>query len=309
MKKIKDVREKIQDKEVKKIFDKYEAYMDELDIYERYTEENPSGRIYKYKLARLYREKEIEFGSKKALEERFKKFSSNVEKVKQENEGIDLHDIRTQKNRETISELINQTQKGREVKIADLDPIAIIEDFSLCVAIGSVEEKKMSVQEALEKFQITEEEFVAAQNSYKEYEQSGMMENYNNRMKEKGKPKPIIHYTAGCLELTPAQARNDLAMIGVLKGEEFVKRKTVIEKYCDVEVSQAVIDTIMMNPNLTLEQKEERIQQEREKLRRPIEKLVKETNLRSQNEYKIKETNNVIDMTHEEDDDDERGIG
>lgn len=308
MKKIKDVRERIQDNEVKKVFDRYEAYTKELDIYEQYYQEISSGRIYRYKLARLYREKEIEFGSKKALEERFRDFVSSVEKVKQENEGIDLHDIRTQENRDTISTLISQTQKGKEIKSADLDPIAIIEDYVLCAVIREVDEKRMSVQEALDRFGITEEEFIEAQNSYKEYEQSGMIEYYNSEQKE-GAPNSIVHYTAGCLEITPAQARNDLAMIGVLK-EKFVKRKKVIEKcYDDVEVSQAVIDRINKMP-IALEEKQLLIEQEKEKIReqrKRREEMIKAANAKGQNEYRIKESNKVIGMTR--DDDDERGIG
>lgn len=312
MKKIKNVRDRIQDNEVKKVFDKYKSYTEELDIYEQYNEENPSGRIYRYKLARLYRENEVEFGSKKALEERFLNFGSKVEQVNQENEGIDLHDIRTQKNRDVISTLMSRTQKGKEVKSADLDPIAIIENYALCAAVREVDEKRMSVKEALDYFEITEEEFVAARKSYKEYEQSGMIEYYNNDMKKRGKEEPnsIVHYTAGCLEVTPAQARNDLAMIEILKNESFKKRKDIIEKTCDIEISQAVVDRIMKDPNLTPEEKQEKIQQEIEKQKRPMEKLVKEANIKGQNEYRIKESNKVINMPmQQEQEEDERGIG
>lgn len=146
MKKIKNIRNKIQDSDVKKAYDKYQMYLLELGIYEKYIEENGTDKINMFRLLSLYKKSGIEVKDKKNIEERFRKFSDIVVKAKQRKPDIDLSDISTQENREIVSDIIYETQNDENFKTADLNAVAVIENFSLYVAIGQIDNKVMDVK-------------------------------------------------------------------------------------------------------------------------------------------------------------------
>lgn len=146
MKKIKNIREKIIDSDVKKAYDKYQIYLAELGVYENYIRENGSNKINIFRLLSLYKKSGIEVKDKKNIEERFRKFSDIVIAIKQKNPDIDLRDISTQKNREMVSDIIYETQNDENFKTADLNAVAVIENFSLYIAIGQVNNKLMDIR-------------------------------------------------------------------------------------------------------------------------------------------------------------------
>ena len=146
MKKIKNIREKIIDSDVKKAYDKYQIYLAELGVYESYIKENRLDKINMFRLLGLYKKSGIEVKDKKNIEERFKKFSDIVIVIKQKNPDIDLRDISTQKNREMVSDIIYETQNDENFKTADLNAVAVIENFSLYIAIGQVNNKLMDIR-------------------------------------------------------------------------------------------------------------------------------------------------------------------
>lgn len=146
MKKIKNIREKIIDRDVKKAYDKYQMYLLELDVYEDYIKENGPNKINMFRLLSMYKKSGIEVKDKKNIEERFKKFSDIVMKLKQENPEIDLSDISTQKNREIVSDIIYETQNDKNFKTSDLNLVAVIENFSLYVAVGQVNSNLIDIR-------------------------------------------------------------------------------------------------------------------------------------------------------------------
>ncbi len=146
MKKIKNIRNRIQDSDVKKAYDKYQNYLLELAIYEKYIKENGTDKINMFRLLSLYKKSGIEVKEKKNIEDRFRKFSDIIMKSKQKNPDIDLSDISTQENREIVSDIIYETQNDENFKTADLNAVAVIENFALYVAIGQVDNKAMDVE-------------------------------------------------------------------------------------------------------------------------------------------------------------------
>lgn len=146
MKKIKNIRDKIKDSDVKKAYDKYQMYLLELRVYENYIQENGSDKINMFRLLSLYKKSGIEVKDKKNIEKRFKKFSDIVMKSKQKNPDIDLSDISTQENREIVSDIIYETQNDENFKTADLNAVAVIENFSLYVAVGQVNNNIIDIQ-------------------------------------------------------------------------------------------------------------------------------------------------------------------
>lgn len=150
MKKIKNARERILDSQVQKAYDKYKIYLTELSIYETYIQENSLERINLFRLLNLYKKNGIEIKDRKNIESRFEKLRDIVESVKQKNPDIDLSDISTQKNREIVSNIIYETQKDSRFKTADLNAVAVIENFALYVAVEQIKDNTMEMRKSYE---------------------------------------------------------------------------------------------------------------------------------------------------------------
>lgn len=146
MRKIKDIRDKIKDNDVKRAYDKYQIYLLELGIYEKYINENGSDKINIFRLLSLYKKNGIKVKDKKNIGKRFKKFSDVVIKSKQKNPDVNLTDISTQKNREIVSDIIYETQNDEKFKTADLNAVAVIENFCLYAAVGLVDNNVTDIQ-------------------------------------------------------------------------------------------------------------------------------------------------------------------
>ncbi len=148
----------------------------------------------------------------------------------------------------------------KKFKPADLEAVAVIENFALCVALGQVDEKTKDRESVLKEYEISEEEFEQAERAYRKYEKTGMMDVYDGMFKRnQGEaPNKIVHYTAGSLEMRPSEARRDLGIVQVLKGnsakDKFEEKSLVV-----YSVSQMVIDNIMRDPELTPEEKNMKI--------------------------------------------------
>lgn len=260
MRKMIDARDRIRDNEVLKSYDKYKSYLTELSIYEKSINENKSNKINIFKLARLYKDNGINTKGKKELEARFYKFSSVINKAKQDDPDLDLKDISTQKGRKSISDIISKVQDDEKIKPADLDPVSVIENFALYIAVKKVDEGKLSKEGALIKLDIESEKFDRAQSSYRKYQKTGIVNTFNNLCKKKNGeiPNELVHYTAGSLELTPSEAQNDLNMIQVLRGN-YTKKNEEDKTFVVYKVSQLIIDNIMRDPGLTPEEKNQKI--------------------------------------------------
>ena len=146
MKKIKVARERILDWRVQKAYDKYQKYLLELDVYQNYIIQNGSNKINMFRLLSLYKKSGIEVKDKKNIESRFREFSDIIEEIKQENPDIDLTDISTQSNRKIVSDIIYQIQNDRNFKTADLDAVAVIENYSLYAAVFEVNNNRIDVR-------------------------------------------------------------------------------------------------------------------------------------------------------------------
>lgn len=148
----------------------------------------------------------------------------------------------------------------KKFKPSDLEIVAVIENFVLCSMVQQVREGGMDKDSMLKVYDISEEEFERANNSYEKYKSIGIMKLYNDMYKRnKGElPKKAIHYTAGTLELRPAEARKSLVAMGLLEGN--LKRESFEGEYRVVyNVSQMIIDNIMRDPELTPEEKNMKI--------------------------------------------------
>ena len=295
--KIKNVQNRITDNEIEKAYNQFQRYLLELTIYEEYTKgNNKVGKVNMFRLLSLYKKKGIEIEDKKDLRKRFEDFSLKIEKIKQENPNIDLKDIRTQNGRDIVSDVISETQHDKKFLPANLDGVAVIENFALYVAIAQLNEKSKNKEEVLKEYDITEKELEKAQESYKKYEKSGMIDIYNNMyQKNKGKvPNRIVHYTAGCLELRPSEARRSLGEIGVLKGSDKKTSNRDIN-FCYVyEVSKIVIDNIMRDKKLTPEEKNKKIcELELAEYERVLKKVEEANEKQNTDRYRIlKESDN-----------------
>lgn len=149
----------------------------------------------------------------------------------------------------------------------DLETVSVIENFVLCATVQQVRESGMDRDSLLRIYDISEEEYERAENSYEKYERIGTMKIYDYIYKrETGRlPEKALHYVAGTLEIRPSKARKSLrAMKLIEKGrckEENSSRREFLEKYSIVSytTSQLMIDRIMRDTERTPEEKIKRI--------------------------------------------------
>lgn len=242
----KKFKDRIRDKDVLKAYNRYETYLKELEIYEKYMQE-----MGKVNIVKLYHD--IGIQDKEDIQARFQKLTSVIDNIKKENPDIDLKDIGTQEGRRAVSDIIYETQDDKEFKPSDLSDVAVIENLSLYSAVRDVNEKLKYKDIALVYYDLTEEQFNKAQESFKKYKNSEMMHKFNNRFKNSNS---IVHYAAATLEETPVNVYEAFKRLGLEKGELTPKREKTLTAY---KVSQLVIDNIMRDPKLTIEQKNAKI--------------------------------------------------
>jgi len=299
MKKIKNARDKITDNEVLRSYDKYKNYLSELQIYEEYGSASIFGKINIFKLSSLYKRSGFDVNDRKDLETRFQKFSAKVEQVKQKDPNVDLRDIRTQKGRNIVSDIIYEIQNDKRIKPADLEAVSVVENFALYIALEQVDEKVKDKKRVLEEYEIKEEEFDEAEKSFRRYQQSGIIDVYDEimQMNQGQAPSKIVHYAAGTLELRPSEAKRDLTVMQILKGNGTINNSK--DKLYNVyNVSQAVIDNIMKDPGLTPEEKNKKISELELMEYQRVLKNVEEAN-RKQNtdRYKIARENDQKEIS------------
>lgn len=298
MKKIKNVRDRITDDETRNNYDKYHNYLSELALYEDYSKRHSSDKINIFRLSGLYKRYGIEVENKKDLEGRFEKFRSVIEKIKQKHPEVDLKNIRTQEGRNAVSDAIYEIQADETFKSADLESVAVIENFALYVAIQQVHENMKDRQSALEEYEISEEEFQRAEQSFKKYEKSGIMGIYDDMFKRNHKqmPNKIVHYAAGTLELRPSEARKSLSTMEILGKNN---QNTFLEdkSYIVYDVSQMVIDNIMRDPKLTPEEKNRKIcELEMLEYERVLKNVEEANQKQNTNRYKITREDEQIEV-------------
>lgn len=159
----------------------------------------------------------------------------------------------------------------------------------LCAMVQQVREAGMDKDSMLKVYDISEEEFERANNSYEKYKNVGIMKLYNDMYKiNKGKlPNKTVHYTAGTLELRPAVARRSLVAMEILEGN--VKRENFEGEYRVVyNVSQMIIDNIMRDPELTPEEKNMKICKiELEEAKRVLENVEEANRKQDTDRYRI----------------------
>lgn len=241
------IKERIRDEDVLKAYNRYQTYLRELDIYDKYKQENMS----KKDILELYEEAGIE---EKDVLKRFQTLISEINSVKKKNPNIDLRDIRTQTGRQAVSDIIYETQDDKDFKPSDLSDVAVIENLSLYAAVRDVNERLKLKEVALVHYDIGEEEFDRAQATVTEYKKSGAIDKFN-AFKDSSS---IVHYAAATLEETPVNVYEAFKRLGLEKGEFTPKREKVVEAY---RISQLVIDNIMRDPKLTLEQKQAKVKE------------------------------------------------
>lgn len=107
---------------------------------------------------------------------------------------------------------------------------------------------------------MSQQQFERANASYKKYENSRIIDTYNKLCMKRDRklPNKTIHYAAGTLELTPSEAKDALIVMQVLKGN-YNKNSNMERKYTVYNISKLVVDNIRRDPELTEEEKNEKI--------------------------------------------------
>lgn len=268
-------KDRIRDEAVLKACNRYQTYLKELDIYEQYKQEGGKVNIVK-----LYQD--IGIQDKEDIKNRFQKLISTIDHVKKKNPELDLREISTQEGRRTVSDIIYETQDDKEFKASDLSDVAVIENLSLYAAVRDVNEKLKLKDVALVHYDLSEEQFDKAQESFRKYKSSEIMDKFNSRFRNSNS---IIHYAAAVLEETPINVYEAFKRLGLEKGEFIPKREKSITAY---QISQLVIDNIMRDPKLTTEQKNAKINELQLAEIDKKQRLADERNaLKGAKEYKI----------------------
>ena len=246
MRKPVNIKDRIRDKDVLDAYSKYELYLQELDIYDKYMQEN--GKV---NITKAY--KDIGINDKKGVKERFQKLISEIDIAKKQNPQLDLRDIRTQEGRRVVSGIISETQNSKDFKPTDLSDVAVIENLALYAAVRDVNEKLKFKDVALVHYDLTEDEFDKAQESLKKYRSSEIMQKFNGVFKN---TDSIVHYAAAVVEETPINVCEAFKRLGLEKGKFKSKNLKNVTIY---KVSQLVIDNILKDDKLTPTEKSAKI--------------------------------------------------
>lgn len=142
---------------------------------------------------------------------------------------------------------------------------------------------------ALSEYELSKEQFERARVSYKKYEKSGIINIYNKFCikRDRKPPSKVAHYAAGTLELTPIVAEQALIAMELLKGK-YTKNSDMEKIYTVYHVSQLVIDNINRDPELTEEEKKQKIRELESVEYEKVSKNVEEANrMQGTDKYKI----------------------
>lgn len=306
MKEIKDVEIKLRnDEKRKKAYEEYQKYEKMLEIYE-----NPASKNL------LLRNKRNPFTANKKMEEKdginaqeFNTFCERVDEIKKANPKRKLNDILTPEGRNVIGDII--TQYNEKFILADLESVAVAKGFGLYQAVNEAQDKSNSEKlKILRDNDVTINRYEKACKDVEDYNRNNRGDLYDKQVKQ-GKPaQPIIHITAAVLKIGPGEAESSLSAYEVIESEkrqslsDFDKKLNVsYSKYKSdydlIEKAKCAIDKIIYADNLTDNQKELMIKEQRGIIERS-EKRIKKANQEMQRVEKL-EQNMKITQRDEED--------
>lgn len=149
--------------------------------------------------------------------EQYREFKQIVDQMKTENPDLgDLRDITSVDNRKVVSDIINKTQKGKEICSADLDFVAVIDGYGLYSAMSDIRHGK-DRKEAIMQNGITEEMLQNAEARKKVFDQDMASSLYQRAYKDMDE---IVLITAGALQIGIGEAKADLESFGVIHAKE-----------------------------------------------------------------------------------------
>lgn len=149
--------------------------------------------------------------------DQYREFKRVVDHVKSENPDLgDLRDVTSSSHRKVISDIINKTQKGKEICAADLDFVAVIEGYGLYSAMSDIGHGK-DRKDAITKNGITEEMLQNAETRKKIFDEDVTKGLYQRAYQDMDE---IIFITAGVLEIGIGEAKADLESFGVIHAKE-----------------------------------------------------------------------------------------
>lgn len=238
------------------IYQRYEKFEKMMNVYNRYQHTANYTNLLKnvnpaVVLDKLFRDEKI---NNEVSYEEFLSFIDVVEQTKEEKPDLDLSDITSRESRIEMSEIMSQTQQGKEIVPADLDFIAVIKGYGLYRGMVDIQ-KGEDRDKVLKQYDLTEEMLQNGENRKNHFDKQEMRGLYDHI--NKGKVDEAVYVVAGALEIGPGEAQTDLEGLGLLKGKE----KEPVNEECLLvykeEVSKLKVDLIIMDPTKTEEQKKQ----------------------------------------------------
>lgn len=196
------------------IYQRYQRFKKLMNVYNRYQYTKTSTHLLKsidptIILEKFYKDTGLD--KEPNIDEEYKQFIKAIEQAQLENPKVDINDITSKDSRSVISDIMNQTQKGKEVLPADLDFVAIIEGYGLYKAIDEIRNGK-DKETVMKKNEITEEMLQKAEAKRKEFDEKGTGSVYR-----RAKVNELALLTAGVLEIAPGEAQRDLECFGEIE--------------------------------------------------------------------------------------------
>ncbi len=149
--------------------------------------------------------------------DQYRDFKRVVDHVRSENPDLgDLRDVTSSSHRKVISDIINKTQKGKEICATDLDFVAVIEGYGLYSAMSDIQYGK-DRKDAIQKNGITEEMLQNAEARKRIFDEETTKSLYQRAYQDMDE---IIFITAGVLEIGIGEAKTDLESFGVIHTKE-----------------------------------------------------------------------------------------
>ena len=263
MEKDRNIKERLfYNREYLETYQKYEKY---TKLLEEFNRSNLRGISYVQNLLNPAKHaKKIAEKYNISLEE-FEKFDNKVDNLTEKNPELELNDLLTQEGRNTISDIIGESIDPDFIP-TNLNIVAITENYNLCKKVDEIKDKTTSETIHIllsQKTDITPYTFLDNKKKYLDYKES-KQELYDIAY---GKKFPdIVHVISGVLELRPNNVESILISLGKINGHNLSDFEKSLKIQEEEVVSQLTIDLIMNNPNLSQEEKKQRLQEEHNKI-------------------------------------------
>lgn len=198
-------------------------------------------------------------------EQEYEAFCNKIEQIKKENPAAKLSDLSSKEGREVIGSVISDVFGNSKFKTRDLESVAVAKCYNVCSSLKDSEGKtNFEIVKILQHKKVPISVFQEAQQKYEKYKADCKPELYN-RIRKEVVPE-MVHITAAALEIGPGEAEESLVAFGKIEGRKPVSDFDRRVKIQQDEVSKFVLDQIIMNDELTVEEKVKKIDFEENKI-------------------------------------------